>query len=164
MDRKVGLMGRLRWEEMTDICYCNKMKWHRHILPRLPLSCLSIFLIVLLDVTQTFMCGNRLRRYIANIASLDRWLATIGNHCLRWLINLKNIAKTLALIVTKIIASLTMLNLRNEHLWKWKHLEKHENQPETMKTNRKPWKYLGSHKNQPIILKNQNIKPIIKDG
>ena len=40
----------------------------------------------------------RLERYIANIASLDRWLVTIGNYGIRWSINLKNMAKTLVLM------------------------------------------------------------------
>ena len=37
------------------------------------------------------LSSDRLERYIANIASLDWWLATIGNNHIWWSMNLKNI-------------------------------------------------------------------------
>ena len=37
-------------------------------------------------------CKSGLALYIANIASLNRWLAPIGNDCIRWSVNLKKIA------------------------------------------------------------------------
>ena len=55
----------------------------------------------MLDLEQKFPPSEhfdfgRLERYIANIALLDRILATIGNR-IRWSMNLKNIAKNIGL-------------------------------------------------------------------
>ena len=50
-----------------------------------------------------------------NIATLDRWLATIGNNRIWWSMNLKNIAKTAVLMVKQKIALLTLANFKN---WK----------------------------------------------
>ena len=97
-------------------------------MPRSPLSRLSIFLIVLLDVTQTYMCGNRLERNIANFASLNQWLATIRNNRIQWSMNLKNIAKTLSLMVKR-----SNRIFDEGKLKKIKTLKNHEKQSETMK-------------------------------
>ena len=56
---------------------------------------------------------SRLERYIAKIASLDRWLATIGNNRIQWSMSLKNIAKTLALIVKRFFDDGKLKKIKN---------------------------------------------------
>ena len=51
-----------------------------------------------MDYSVNLSC-SRLERYIAKIASVDRWLPTIGNNRIQWSMNLKNIAKTMALML-----------------------------------------------------------------
>ena len=51
-----------------------------------------------MDYSVNLSC-SRLERYIAKIALVDRWLATIGNNRKQWSMNLKNIAKTMALML-----------------------------------------------------------------
>ena len=46
-----------------------------------------------LFIWKILRCISGLALYIANIASLNRCLAPIGNDCIRWSINLKNISK-----------------------------------------------------------------------
>ena len=53
-----------------------------------------------MDYSVNLLC-SRLERYIAKIASVDRWLATIRNNRIQWSMNLKNIAKTMALMLKR---------------------------------------------------------------
>ena len=55
---------------------------------------------------------NRLGQYIANIASLDRWLATIRNNHIRWSVNLKKHRKHFGPDSLAKNVMLTMVNLK----------------------------------------------------
>ena len=80
-------------------------------------SSLEFFFVKILNKVFRGNFTSTLERYIANIASLDRWLANFGNNCVWWSMNLKNIGSDG--LATKL------------HRWQWFHLknENHANQP-----------------------------------
>ena len=100
-----------------------------------------------MDNSVNLTCSDMwLERYIANIASLDRWLATIRNNRIQWSLNLKNIAKHWPLWLNKKFVSLMMVNLKKRNLEK------------PCKTTRNDENILGNYKNQLKLVKNHNIK------
>ena len=76
----------------------------------------------------------RLERYITNIASLDWWLATIGNNRIPWSVNLKNIRKHRSWWFSKKIASLTIIKFETIkiHDKPFQTLDKTMQPPETL--------------------------------
>ena len=70
---------------------------------------------------------SRLARYIANLASLDQWLAPIRNNRIRWSMNLKKSQKD------RIVDDGTLKRMKQTMKNYENALENHENQPKILK-------------------------------
>ena len=105
----------------------DRYLWDSSFIAKYTISivCVTLFTQFCKSQENDILSSDRLERYIANIASLDRWLVNIGNNHIIWSMSLKN-KEIVALAIANLVKWKTMKNTLNNH----------ENQPETMNNHR----------------------------